>query len=146
MHSVADERILDEPNGQSAESTQIFYLKPEKLILSTFKNAESKDALVVRAYNSTNQSLDASLDPGVIKFARVERVLFNENSFGNEKAMHVERKKNEECLFTVDAYIFYSLSSDWESSSKALLLNILIVTSARVKVPSCPPKYYFRGL
>jgi hypothetical protein len=82
MHSVADERILDEP-GESAESTQIFYLKPEKLILSSVKKAESKDALVVRAYNPTKQSLDASLEPGVIKFARVEHVPLNENSFSD---------------------------------------------------------------
>lgn len=93
----------------SAGATKLFSLEPEKLILSAFKKAESKDALVLRAYNPTNHSIEASLSPGLIYFGNIVHVLLNENNLGEEEALHIQRGENEEFNFIVDAYKIVTL-------------------------------------
>ena len=102
--SVHDEETpqLDETT-QSVGPTQLFNLVPEKLILSAVKKAESKGALVVRAYNPTDEIVEATLSPGLIKFSRVECALLNENKMEEKEALEIMRGKNGEFQFAVAA-------------------------------------------
>lgn len=100
---------LDDEILESVGAMQMFDLKPAKLILSAVKKAESKEALVVRVYNPTNQSLQASLSPGLVKFSRVESVLLNENRMEEKKELPIRQGENEEFNFTVAAYKIVTL-------------------------------------
>jgi len=99
---------LDE-SVHSIGSKQLFDLKPAKLILSAVKKAESKEALVVRLYNPTAETLQASLSPGLIRFSRVEHVLLNENKVGDEDKLAIASEGNEEFQFAVAPYKIVTL-------------------------------------
>lgn len=93
-------------------SKQIFDLKPAKLILSTVKKAESKDALVVRLYNPTAFPLDASLAPGLIKFTSVKQVRLNENDLEakeGDEFLTIHKGEGGDFSFTVGPFKILTL-------------------------------------
>lgn len=103
---VADDE--EEETSPSTGSLQLFDLKPQKLILSAVKKAESKEALVVRVYNPTNQSLDASLSSGVVKITGVKHVLLNENKVSGVEEVSIQRG-GDDFHFTAGAYKIVTL-------------------------------------
>lgn len=101
---------LEETNSETAGPPQLFDLKPAKLVLSAVKKAESKDALVLRAYNPTNETLKASLAPGLIRFVKVKHVLLNENDIvDDDEVLPISEGKSGEFHFVVDPYKIVSL-------------------------------------